>query len=218
MDIEEIATIIVKELSSYPKLKEGKFLSQINILARYILELCKWGKKTNLVGKNSPLEIFRSLIIDSLFLVQLIEEIGVNQYQSGFLDIGAGAGIPGIPFRIFYENGPYLMVEPRKKRHVFINLMIKYLNLRYTQVYPGPIEQIKTKGFDICLSRAFCRWDKFLDVSYPLTRPNGHVIVFSNKKWDQKEPRNYRFVLEYPYGRKSQTPRYFWVFSKKAPN
>jgi 16S rRNA (guanine527-N7)-methyltransferase len=218
MQIEQLKKALIKELDSYPLIRKERFLGQINILANYIQTLCKWSQRANLVGKKDPLDIFNHLIIDSLFLVEFLETQDLNIHPKKFLDIGAGAGIPGIPFRIFYQEGNYLMVEPRKKRHVFINLMIKNLYLKNTNIYPKPIEQMPIQKFDICLSRALCHWKRFLEISYPFLKPKGHVIIFSNTPWEKASPSNYNFILQYPYILKTKESRYFWLFSKKAPS
>ena len=102
-------------------------------------------------NKNKSTENQKEALINQSFLKDKR-----SSYQS-FLDIGAGAGIPGIAFRILYPHGEYLMVEPRKKRNVFVSLMIKTLKLQKTTLFPYRIEELSgTHQFDICLSRAFC--------------------------------------------------------------
>ena len=218
MKFENIRDEIMLEIKKNQKLNSDFYLKKVDKLAEFILNLSKWNKRANLVGKADPLDIFRYLVIDSLFLVEFLAKIGPQFRINSILDIGAGAGIPGIPFRIFYQKGTYLMVEPRKKRSVFINLMIKKLNLKGTSVFPKSIEEFSGTKFSLCLSRGFCHWEKFLKIAYNYLLEQGFVIVFSNAPWKKVNLVRYEYIMEYQYQLKPKVYRYFWLFSKKAPS
>ena len=221
MDEISLEKYIFKKISEQTNLNINIKLDKIKKISLYIIHLNKWTKKVNLVGIKDPKIIFDELILDSIYLADFIFKIPKDKgCDNNFkiLDIGAGAGIPGIPLRILYDAGYYLMVEPRKKRGVFINLMINKLGLKDTKVFFGNIEELKEKNFDLCLSRAFCRWDKFFDLSKNYLKQTGYVLIFSNSRWNNQKLRDFYFVTQYSYTLPSKKERYFWLFSKKAPS
>ncbi len=213
---DKLKRYISKYLGSISSLDVDISEEQIEKICIYILTLSKWTKKTNLIGISTPEQIFEELIVDSIHLAELFFKDNRSSSQS-FLDIGAGAGIPGIAFRILYPHGEYLMVEPRKKRNVFVNLMINTLKLKKTTLFPYRIEELsETHQFDICLSRAFCPWRKFLNICRPYLKEKGHVIVFSNSPWQEDNlPEDFKFLKQHPYISVNKK-RYLWVFSKRS--
>ncbi|GAB6888819.1 16S rRNA (guanine(527)-N(7))-methyltransferase RsmG [Desulfothermus okinawensis JCM 13304] len=221
MDKKALERYILKKINHEANLSINIHSYHTTKLCTFIFNLSKWAEKANMVGTKEPRLIFDELILDSIYLADFfnITSPFSNHYnQFKMLDIGAGAGIPGIPFRILYENGDYLMVEPRKKRGVFINLMINFLQIKNTGLFLGNIEELREKDFDLCLSRAFCPWDKFLKLSKKYVKDNGYVLIFSNHPWHKDNLQGFRFIKEYSYILSSNKSRYFWLFSKKAPS
>ena len=219
MDVNSLEKHILRKIADHTELNLS--IEEIKKITLYVIHLSKWTKKANLVGIEDPKTIFDELIIDSIYLADFILKNfskGKNYYNFKILDIGAGAGIPGIPFRILYKWGEYLMVEPRKKRGVFINLMVKLLDLKNTKVFFGNIEELKQKDFDLCLSRAFCKWDRFLKLSKNYLKQTGYVLIFSNSRWNVQKLTDFSFITQHSYVLPSKKERYFWLFSKKAPS
>ena len=94
------------------------------------------------------------------------------------LDFGAGAGLPGIPLRAFFERGEYLLLEARAKRAIFLGEAVDRLALPATAVVEGRVEATvpailadRPDAFLLCLSRAFAPWPQFLDLCRELVRP-----------------------------------------------
>ncbi len=203
----------------YPDISKKLTHTQMLKLATFVDDLIKWNQKTNLIGKNTPSEIFNELIIDSLYLKEAILTIK-KRFQKNifkFLDVGCGAGIPGIPFRIVYENGEYLMVERRKKRAIFVSYMTKKLKLKNTKVLMKNIEQV-CGIFEIVLSRAFCPWRDFLTLSKKYLNPKGLCVVFSNSQFKNEKLNDFLLLDEFSYKIKNEKFRYLWLFEKKAPS
>ena len=90
----------------------GRNLSaeEARLLAVYLDMLVRWNRRMNLVGPASGLEILETLIQDSWFLADLLTELAPQPGE--ILDLGAGAGLPGIPLRVFWKSGRYFLVEP----------------------------------------------------------------------------------------------------------
>lgn len=109
------------------------------------------------------------------------------------------------------------MVEPRKKRAIFVSLMIKRLELDNTLVLMKNVEEV-AGTFDVVLSRAFCPWRDFLKLSSNYLIPKGYYIVFSNSIYDKGELEHFSFIEQFSYPTKDKKLRYLWLFEKKAPS
>ncbi len=215
---EKLEKVLRRELLRYKEFSSHRFLEGIVPLTFFVKSLLEWNKKVNLVGKKDPLVLFHELLIDSLFMVKFLEEACPIE-DAFFLDIGAGAGIPGIGFRIYVKKGRYVMLEPRKKRYVFINLMVRSLCLRDTQVFPYFFEEVKGKfSPSVVLARAVWKWRDFLTTVSPILSPGGLVLVFSNKECPYTIWEEYVLLSQYRYSSYHGNIRYFWLFEKRAPS
>ena len=199
----------------------GRDLSvpQAEGLAAYLEALVKWNKAVNLVGPSAWKEILRTLVADSWHLADFLREM---QPASGSgqgpvtLDIGAGAGLPGIPLRLFWDRGSYSMVEANQKKAAFLRFALSRISPVRTFVLPVRVEHLGPEFLpaDIILSRAFCAWPDFLKLSRDKLKPHGLCLIFANTPppdealnipgWSLKAMR------PYPVAEKT---RYFWAFT-----
>lgn len=186
----------------------------LELLARYISELLTWNKKINLIGKQDWSSAYQFLIKDSLHLPALLTQLDLPKHPLT-LDLGTGAGLPGIPLRIAWPTGEYLLVEPRKKRALFLHHAVRTLSLQRTYVRTCRTEDLHEPPADLILSRAMCSWLDLLPLVRPLLSTQGFVVIFSNQYWDpgQACPAGWRLQQERAYPIKPDLDRYFWVFS-----
>jgi len=160
---------------------------QAKLLARYLDQLIKWNKKMNLVGPSSWQKIFDTLVVDSLFLADFLNGLKLNA-DPLTLDLGAGAGLPGIPLRTLWQDGSYWLVEIREKRSLFMGSVLGKLKLPDTNVFHGKaedaIERLAESGnhatADLILSKAFMPWPKLLDFVRPMLNETGTLVILSN--------------------------------------
>ena len=188
-------------------------LPQSERLAAYLNLRVKWNKKMNLVGPSTWEEVLDTLIVDSWHLADFLQ--GLDLKEDLFtLDLGAGAGLPGIPLRVFWSAGTYVLVEPRQKRAIFMNRALAELKLGRTSVQGVRFEQLPVDllPVDLILSRAFCPWRDFLDIARPMLKPGGTVVVLASEEKPDNVPVQWRFLegRTYPVQGKN---RYFWAFS-----
>ncbi len=94
-------------------------------LQRYFAELEKWGRKINLVARAAPEQIIENHFLDSLTLLPLIADM---EAQS-LLDVGSGAGFPGLALKIACPALTVTLIEPRQKRVSFLRHVIRCLHL-----------------------------------------------------------------------------------------
>lgn len=200
----------------FPGLRSEK----IPELTRYLQILMRWNQTINLIGTKDWKKACRTLILDSLHLSQFLQELPLPP-DPLCLDIGAGAGLPGIPLRIVWPDGTYLLVEPRQKRVTFLNYALGLLRLERTSVFSGKVKHLPqvNRTADLILSRAFCPWREFLDLSGELLSGPGLALVFASHQMpvDCNPPFGWIFTRQKQYPVQGASPRFFWVFRKTQP-
>jgi len=165
----------------------GRVLSadEARLLTVYLGLLVKWNSRMNLVGPASWPEILETLIQDSWHLADLLQALAPQPEQT--LDLGAGAGLPGIPLRVFWQSGDYYLVEPRQKRAIFMEQAAAHMKLPRTKVICGRMEALPAarRQADLIVSRAFMPWKKLLAEVRGYLAPQGRVLVMSNETSDE---------------------------------
>lgn len=185
-------------------------LPQLSALYEYLFLLQKWNLSMNLVGKSDWEEILSELVADSFHLAKYLNSHPVfaplsipfaqknekihsfepyeNEHDFTAWDLGAGAGLPGIPLRILWKQGTYTLVEAREKRSLFLNTVCIKLGLENTFVSRGRAENfMQGKKTRLIVSRAFMPYDKMLpfiapyltSTQDPANSTNGSVIFLS---------------------------------------
>ena len=138
-------------------------------LATYLALLTKWNKVMNLVGTRSWQETLRVLLVDSFHLADFLESLDLPEAPQVW-DLGAGAGLPGIPLRMVWQRGHYYMVEAREKRALFLSTVLASVPLPGTHVFRGRAEDFfgrAPKAADMVVSRAFLPWPQVLELVAP---------------------------------------------------
>ena len=154
---------------------------QAAMLARYLELLLKWNQSMNLVGFNIWRDVLDNLVLDSFYLAEFIMGLTLPPVPQ-IWDLGSGAGLPGIPLRLMWQDGQYWMVEVREKRALFLNTALSRLNLPNTRVFQGQVEKFMPmqQAADLILSRAFMPGPQLLKLVAPFLKPAGLVILLSN--------------------------------------
>lgn len=102
----------------------------------YLDELDKWNKTTNLTTLGEPKEVLVKHFLDSLVGSRFIS----HEPQAHILDVGSGAGFPGIPIRLLRNDLSLILLEPNKKKVSFLRYILGYLRLTGVTVLPQDIE------------------------------------------------------------------------------
>lgn len=182
-------------------------------LGLYLDRLLAWNKVLNLSGFNDRAQIIRELIADSFYLVAFLKELFPAAASPLTVDLGAGAGLPGIPLRMVWQAGHYTMVEAREKRALFIANVLSQLKLPATSVFRGRAEKFfNTQKADCILSRAFMPWPKIASFCWPYLHANGILLIMANQA-PPENMENWELLRQASYpvaGRE----RYFWALRK----
>jgi len=138
---------------------------------QYLSLLDKWSTKTNLTAIKGERERVIRLILDSLNVVPLLAD-GMR-----VIDIGSGAGLPGIPVKVVMPGVELVLCESRKKRAVFLGEAVRKLKLDGVRVFDARAEQWDGELFDAALVRAVGALDALVKICSPLMKRGGVLIA-----------------------------------------
>lgn len=187
---------------------------QTQQLTTYLGTLIKWNQRMNLVGPGNWLHIMQTLIQDSWHLADLLHSHGLTPHST--LDLGAGAGLPGIPLRMFWTHGEYFLVEPRQKRAIFMEQALASLHLPRTHVLCARMEELGQEHHQagLIVSRAFKPWQTLLHDVRSYLSPGGQVVIMSHAP--QPDAFVSGYMLEHVASYTVQgAERFFWLFMKE---
>ena len=162
-------------------------------LARYKDLLVEYNKKFNLTAIKSDEEIYLKHFYDSLTLIKAYSING----NLKLLDIGTGAGFPGIVLKIFYPDLELTLLDSNHKKIAFLEVVIKELNLKNVTCINSRAENLpKTyrEYFDIVTSRAVAHLRILLELSIPYLKVGGKLIAM--KGLSEEEIKESAKILE----------------------
>lgn len=165
--------------------------TQLSALLRFVELLQKWSKTYNLTAIEETEEIINKHILDSLT---------VAAYLKGkrIIDVGSGAGLPGIPLAIACKDKEFLLLDANAKKTRFIQQAVIEVGLKNTQVVQQRVEQYApAHEFDTVVSRAFAASERLIEsIDHLVTQ--GQVIVMLGKRTQLKDlPQSYTLVGVY---------------------
>lgn len=139
----------------------------------YVSLLKQFNQSMNLIGPMDDGEIVEFLLADSLVAACALPPSG------HMLDVGSGAGLPGIPLKIAYPDLPLTIVEPRQKRANFIKIATQRLKLTDVTIHNARIEDVPAGRFDYVISKAFQPPQTWLATAAPWRADAGHILVMT---------------------------------------
>jgi 16S rRNA (guanine527-N7)-methyltransferase len=151
----------------------------------YLQELMEWNRTVNLTAVADPVDIIIKHFIDSLTPLPYLAS------STSLLDVGSGAGFPGIPLKI---AAPYLrvcLVDSQRRKVSFLKHIIRTLSLREVTVVHGRVEDLPPQDppFTAVISRAFRRIEPLLEVVSPLLSPGCTLIAMLGPTTDRDHRR-----------------------------
>ena len=150
-------------------------------LAGYLGLLIQWNRVMNLVGTRTAEDTFFTLVVDSLHLGRFLREDVEYSAAPCCWDLGSGAGLPGLPLRMIWQEGDYWLVEAREKRALFLSTVLAKYPLPGTHVFRGRAEAFMAgppaRTADLIVSRAFMPWPGVLELVKGNLNPNGVLVL-----------------------------------------
>ncbi len=153
--------------------------------------LKKWGKRINLTSLLTDREIEEKHFFDSLLGLLAFKKAGIEVNEKSFCDVGSGAGFPGIPLAIAVKSSVFTLVEPRKKRCVFLEEVKRQLKLKNVSVQCSRIEQV-SGDFDILTMRAVEDPESAVGITEHLLSKGTLLCIYRGKEPFKGEIPGYR--------------------------
>lgn len=149
--------------------------SQIEQISAYLDLLVKWNAKTNLTAIRDPEEMVRRHFGESLFAAAHMYSQSVSRSET-LIDLGSGAGFPGIPIKIYAPEVHVTLIESQNKKATFLREVIRALGLKHIQVHTGRAEQSGLTASTVTM-RAVEKFDQSLPVAASLVEQAGRLVL-----------------------------------------
>ena len=158
---------------------------QLQNFYQYMKLLIEWNKKMNLTAITEENEIISKHFIDSLSIIPYIND------NSNVIDIGTGAGFPGIPIKIFNNILNITLLDSLNKRINFLNEVIEVLQLNNIRTIHSRVEDVANnkeyrEKYDIATSRAVASLNVLLEYMLPLVKVGGKCICMKGSNVEQE--------------------------------
>lgn len=156
---------------------------------KYYELLVEWNEFMNLTAITEWNEVLKKHFADSVSLIKLIPDI--KERELSLIDIGTGAGFPGIPLKIVFPNLKITLLDSLQKRVKFLNEVIEKLGLTDIDTVHGRAEDFAKPNalrekYDICVSRAVANLSTLSELCIPFVRVGGLFVSYKSEKINEE--------------------------------
>ena len=147
--------------------KQAQLLSFLHLLQ-------KWNKAYNLTAITD---------FEKMIAYHLLDSLSVTSFLTGdtIVDVGSGAGLPGIPLAIYFPEKQFMLTDSVGKKTRFITQAVRELGLKNVQVFNGRAEEYQTPHcFDTMIARAVASVEALVTISKHLLKPNGQLMLMKS--------------------------------------
>lgn len=167
---------------------------QLEQFLRYYELLAEWNGRMNLTAITEYEDVMKKHFLDSLSLVKAFEgkefpggENAAHKRAVSLLDVGTGAGFPGLALKIAFPKLEVTLLDSLNKRIQFLDAVIGELKLEGVRALHGRAEDYARPGelreeFDLCVSRAVARLSTLAEYCLPFVRQGGMFIAYKSEK------------------------------------
>ena len=149
--------------------------AQIESFETYVQLLLSWNKRTNLISRNDTHRIVERHLFESLVF---LSSPALQAEKLRLLDVGTGAGLPGIPLAIVRPQWAFVLLDSRKIKTLFLRDVVNQLRLELVAVVCERAESYQSPHlFDVVTARAVARLPKLLDYALPVLEKNGALVA-----------------------------------------
>ena len=164
----------------------------------YLSLLLTWNRTTNLTSITDPFEVVSKHFVDSLTALKAF-----NFPLAGVvIDVGSGAGFPGIPLKLVKNDLRLLLVEPSLKKCAFLRSVLGTLKLDSVSVYSGGLQQYAADEShllaDVIAVRAL-RLEEIVEAAALILKPNGHLLLYQTEKTAERPSSVFRLVSHHDF-------------------
>lgn len=176
-------SIHLQKITSLEKIYLTK--EQMTQYADYYLLLLLENAKINLTSIISPEEVATKHMLDSLLLLKILP----LKDRKNIIDIGTGAGFPGLVLKIYQKNIHLTLLDSLNKRLVFTQKVATKLNLPHIEFLHQRAEDInksQREKYDYVVTRAVAKLSTILSYSLPYLRKDGKIFAYKGPKYEEE--------------------------------
>lgn len=146
---------------------------------RYMELILEWNEKVNLTSITDPSEFIKKHYVDSIAICGSVQMSGAER----IIDVGTGAGFPGIPLAILYPEKRFLLMDSLNKRVRIIEALSREIGLKNVTFQHGRAEELAQNNefrekFDLCVSRAVANLAVLSEYCLPFVKVNGWFAAY----------------------------------------
>jgi 16S rRNA (guanine527-N7)-methyltransferase len=148
--------------------------SRVSAIRTYIDLLLKWNAKLNLTAIRDPEAIITRHFGEALFAARQLFPTGDS--GESVIDVGAGAGFPGLPLKLWSPNINLTLVESNQRKATFLREVTRALDLKSVVVLPQRAESVSLRA-DLVTFRAVEHFERILPVAFGFLKPAGRIAL-----------------------------------------
>ena len=149
---------------------------KLSTLEKYYLDLVSYNEKVNLTAITKKEDVYLKHFYDSLTITKVID---INEVDN-LLDIGSGAGFPGLVLKIFYPNLNVTLIDSNNKKTTFLAYISQKLGLKNVTVINDRVENFaknNLNSFDVVTARAVTQLNILSELAMPLVKKNKYFVA-----------------------------------------
>jgi 16S rRNA (guanine527-N7)-methyltransferase len=155
--------------------------AQLQQISTYIDLLLRWNARINLTAIRQPEEIVTRHFGESLFTARhLVRNTWEQPPSASLIDVGSGAGFPGLPIKIYAPEIQVTLIESNQKKATFLREVIRTLTLTNINVFQGRAETYPSQAKAVTL-RAVEQFNDAVEIAISLLSPNGRLAILVGK-------------------------------------
>jgi 16S rRNA (guanine527-N7)-methyltransferase len=164
---------------------------QVEQFELYYRELIEWNKKTNLTAITDYSSVQVKHFLDSLTIALALPQKEIENPDFNIVDVGTGAGFPGLPLKILFPQPKLVLIEPTTKKTAFLHHIIHRLELENVEVLNSRAEEVAhlppyREQFALVLSRAVALLPALVELTLAFCRIGGRFIAQKKGRVEQE--------------------------------
>ena len=165
--------------------------TQVGLFELYYRELAEWNRRINLTAITDYAEVQIKHFLDSLTVAQALSDQDLQNPDFSIVDVGTGAGFPGVPLRILLPGPRLVLLEPTAKKAAFLHHIIDRLELEKTEVLNSRAEEaaqspLYREQFALVVSRAVAPLPTLAELTLPFCQTGGRLVAQKKGDIDQE--------------------------------